>query len=67
MRPAIDSGIVTWDAPVSYWPIFPCPQNSLRKLTRLSFLFLFKLASGKEISQLLPGVSFPGMRPLFKS
>ena len=23
MLPAIDSGIVTWDAPVSYWPIFP--------------------------------------------
>ena len=22
MRPAIDSGIVTDDAPVSYWPIF---------------------------------------------
>ena len=23
MRPAIVSGIVTGDAPVSYWPIFP--------------------------------------------
>ena len=23
MRPAIDSGIVTGDLPVSYWPIFP--------------------------------------------
>ena len=22
MRPAIVSGIVTWDLPVSYWPIF---------------------------------------------
>ena len=25
MRPAIVSGIVTRDALVSYWPIFPCP------------------------------------------
>ena len=37
------SGIVTGDAPVSYWPIlFPCPQlqsqKSLRKLTCPSFL-----------------------------
>ena len=28
MRPAIVSGIVTGDAPVSYWPIFlPVPGN----------------------------------------
>ena len=25
MRPTIISGIVTGDAPVSYWPIFPMP------------------------------------------
>ena len=25
MRPAIVSGIVIGDAPVSYWPIFSCP------------------------------------------
>ena len=26
------SGIVTGDAPVSYWPIFPVPSNSPRSL-----------------------------------
>ena len=26
MCPAIVSGIVTGDAPVSYWPVWPCPQ-----------------------------------------
>ena len=38
MRPAIVSGIVTRDAPVSYWLYFLCPQQqsqkSLQKLTR---------------------------------
>ena len=34
------SGIVTGDAPVSYWPIFS--QTSLQKLTRPSFLLLSK-------------------------
>ena len=30
-RPAIVSGIVTGDAPISYWPIFhPVPSNSSR-------------------------------------
>ena len=43
MRPAIVSGMVTGDVPVSYWPIFfPVPSNSPRslcakKLTRPSF------------------------------
>ena len=23
MRPAIVSGIVSWDSPISYWPMFP--------------------------------------------
>ena len=33
MRPAIVSGIVTGDAPVSYWPIFfPVPGNGPRSL-----------------------------------
>ena len=33
MRPAIVSGIVIGDAPVSYWPIFfPVPGNSPRSL-----------------------------------
>ena len=27
MRPAIVSGIVSGDAPVSYWPFFPCPRS----------------------------------------
>ena len=44
--PAVVSGIVTGDAPVSYWSIFfPVPSNSLRslrKLTRPSFLLVSK-------------------------
>ena len=33
MRPAIVSGIVTQDAPFSYWPIFfPVPSNNPRSL-----------------------------------
>ena len=34
VRPAIVSGIVTGDVPVSYWPIFflPVPCNSPRSL-----------------------------------
>ena len=38
MRPAILSGIVTWDVPVSYWPIFS--HAPLRKLTRPRLLFV---------------------------
>ena len=34
MLPAIDSGIVTWDAPVSYWPIFSVPSISPRSLSK---------------------------------
>ena len=32
MCPAIVSGIVTGDAPVSYWAIFPVPTNSPKSL-----------------------------------
>ena len=46
MCPAIDSGIVTGNAPVSHWP-FPCPQGqsqkSLRKLTLLCFVLVTKV------------------------
>ena len=45
MRPAIDSGIVTGDAPVSYWPIFSQFQKSLRKLTRPISLLVSKVAN----------------------
>ena len=38
MQFAIVSGIVTEEAPVSYWP-FSSSQKSLRRLTRPSFLF----------------------------
>ena len=35
MRPAIVSGLVTGDAPISYWPIFyPVPSNSPRSLCK---------------------------------
>ena len=49
MRPAIVSGIVTENAPVSYWPIiFPVPSNSLRslceRLTRSSLPHVSKAA-----------------------
>ena len=37
MGPAIYSGIVTWDAPVSNWPIFfPVPGYSPRRLCEIS-------------------------------
>ena len=49
MRPAIDSGIVTADASVSYWPIFSQPwkqsQKSLRKGTRPISLLVSKVAN----------------------
>ena len=38
MRPAILSGIVTWNVPVSCWPIFS--HAPLRKLTRPRLLFV---------------------------
>ena len=38
MRPAILSGIVTWDVPVSYWSIFS--HAPLRMLTRPRLLFV---------------------------
>ena len=38
MRPAIACGIVTWDAPVSYWSMFfPVPYNSPRSLGESQF------------------------------
>ena len=49
---AIVSGIVTRDAPVSYWPIFffftfswKQSQTSLQKLNRPSFLLVYKATS----------------------
>ena len=50
MRPAIVSGIVTENAPVSYWSIiFPVPSNNPRslceKLTRPSLPHVFKVAN----------------------
>ena len=47
MYPAVVSGIVTGDAPISYWPIFfslplvTVNQNSLAKLTQPSFFSYF--------------------------
>ena len=51
MRPAIDSGNVTGDAPVSYWPIlFSLSLVAIPKvfanLTRLGFLLGSKVAGG---------------------
>ena len=42
MRAAIKSAIVTWDVPVSYWPIFS--HTPLRKLTRPR-LFFFSMVT----------------------
>ena len=40
MRPGIDSGIVTRDAPVSHWSIFfPVPSNSHRSLGPVPYSF----------------------------
>ena len=56
MRPAIVSGTVTGDAPVSYWLNFPAPSNSprsLRKVTRPSFFLKVatrRLFMGKQMS-----------------
>ena len=37
MLPAIISGIVIWDAPVSYWSSFsPVPSNSPRSLAKVN-------------------------------
>ena len=36
MRPAIVSGIVTWDASIGYWPFLPCPQEQSQN----SFIFI---------------------------
>ena len=36
IRPAVVPGIVTGDAPVSYWPIFPLP-SSLKKVNSAQF------------------------------
>ena len=32
------SGIVTGDAPVSYWPFFPCPQTVPGVFAQLTYL-----------------------------
>ena len=39
MLPAIDSEIVTWDAPVSYWPIFPSLVSVPEVLAKVSAQF----------------------------
>ena len=45
MRPAIVSGMVTGDAPVSYWPVLsPDPTNStsvFAKVNSIHFFFRF--------------------------
>ena len=49
MRLAIVSGMVTGEAPVSYWPIFSLSlvtvPKALRKLSRPSFLLVFSGAA----------------------
>ena len=55
IHPAIVSGIVTGDVPVSYWPIFfACllkqPQTSLRKLTRSSLPPVSIVANGSHVT-----------------
>ena len=48
MRPGIDSGIVTRDAPVSHWSIFfPVPSNSHRSLGPVPFsCWIYKQTAG---------------------
>ena len=56
VRPAIASGIVTGDVPVSYWPIFLLPvssnssQKSLRRLTRSSLPPVSLVANGSHVT-----------------
>ena len=50
--PAVVSGILTGNAPVSCWPIFQF-QKSLRKLTRPSFLLKRRMAGCFFFSGLL--------------
>ena len=49
MCTALVSGIVTGDAPVSYWPFFLLSlvqsQRSLRNLTQLNCLLISKVAN----------------------
>ena len=49
MRPAIVSGIVTGDAPISYWPFFSLSQKSLRTLARPSSSLISKVVNDKNI------------------
>ena len=44
MRTAIISGIVTWEVPVNYWPIFS--HAALRKLTRPRLFFFSMVTNG---------------------
>ena len=70
MRPAIVSGIITGDTPVSYWPIFfSVPSNSPRRLCEglpgpISFSFFardqvspFIVALYSKISSFTPVLS----------
>ena len=46
------SGIITRDAPVSYWPVFPLFLVTLlevfAKVSSTQFPFRFKVANGKQ-------------------
>ena len=48
MRPAVLSGIVPGDVPLSYWPFFFKSQKSLQKLTRPRFLSKVKKEEGED-------------------
>ena len=58
MRPEIVSGIVTRDAPVSYWPFFSCPwqhiQKSLQKFIRPNLPLVFKVQFAVKATDLFP-------------
>ena len=58
MRPEIVSGIVTGDAPVSYWPFFSCPwqhiQKSLQKFIRPDLPLVFKVQFAVKATNLFP-------------
>lgn len=48
MRPAVLSGIVPGDVPLSYWPFFFQSKKSLQKLTRPRFLSKVKKEEGED-------------------
>ena len=58
MRPAIVSGSVTGDAPVSYWPVLEIVPELFAKVNSPSFPLFSKVANDGDVQSRPQGFSY---------